>query len=224
MKLHYNIRLGREPIVMSSVRVSASLAVVLFCIPSQGQAFSLPRGAKKCIGVQAYAYDADSMGVNVRAEPDAKASVIGILKRQVFAKDAFDRPFSHAPRFDVIASYHGWLLVEGYAYPDQPEAILPATGWVHGSQVNAQSYMLGDPPTRLYQRKDGAVPLGALKSLSGMSFALLGCDGAWVEVQQRLWKEDGRSSWGIRGWLPSKDLCVEQPTRRKPINICDERP
>jgi hypothetical protein len=209
-----------------TVSIYSAFVILGFCAPAFGQTPSMPKGAKKCVGIHAYANDYDYVGVNVRIAPDSKAPVIGTLKRRVFAKDAYDRPFSQAPFFDVVASYRGWLLIQGYAYPDsETEPPLPVfPGWVHGSQVRVESF--GDrQKTYLYRRKNGVGRIGQINTGIGqMEFALLGCDGSWAEVQQRLLiQAENKEAWGIRAWIAGQDLCVEQPNRRRVVNICVAR-
>lgn len=209
-------------------------ATILSCIPAAGQSMNLPKGASKCTGIQAYADDLgqvysddfDFTGVNVRSAPDLKAPIIGTLKKRFFGRDAYLRPFFHSPRFDVIASYQGWLLVKDYAYPDgETEPPLPASpGWIHGSQIRVESFGFGKQKTYLYRHKKGVGLIGAIDQVGGMDFALIGCDSSWAEVQQRIWiQADRKERKGIRGWLAAKDICSEQPTRRQIINICDGR-
>lgn len=171
------------------------------------------------MGLTAVADDPDPAGLNVRAGPSAAAPVIGVLKLHSFARDAMGRDLLQAPRFAVIGSFRGWLLVDDFAYPDPPHDPLPAgPGWVHGSRVSLRSYDESAPTARLHAAKGGG---DAGVVVGGLRFSVLGCDGRWVEVRERA----GAASTArpLAGWLAAPDTCSEQMSLARPVNPCRSR-
>ena len=101
-----------------------ALALLLSCAPVPAQTGApdtsptsppLPPGAVACRDFTAFANDPDPNGLNVRAEPDAHAKILGRLPPPlVYAAD--DIWYATA---SVIGFKKGWFLIEGGEADDQ---------------------------------------------------------------------------------------------------------
>jgi len=170
-----------------------------------------PADMAHCSGLSGSAEDSDPAGLNVRAGPSLKATVIAVAKLRAFARDALGRELLQAPEFSITGSRGGWLLVAGLRYPDPPvDPALPASGWVHGSRVLVRTY--DDSRSDLHRRPTSDSPA---RAIGGMSFTVLGCTGRWIHVRAT----DGSSA----GWLAAHDVCSEQMRLERPVNPCSRR-
>lgn len=190
-----------------------------------GGGIERPSGMTECMGLSAFSADPDPAGLNMRSGPSVSAPVIGVLREQVFARDAMGRELRQAPVFRILGSYRGWLLVDDLAYPDAPsaddEAALPSgPGWVFGARVMVRSFDETSPTARLYARPDGK---GASQVIAGHGFAVLGCEARWLHVSERVPEGLKPAQSPLTGWLAAPDICVAQMTRAKPVNICRSR-
>ncbi|MEP9353407.1 hypothetical protein ABLE93_07395 [Xanthobacter sp. KR7-65] len=179
------------------------------------QALAIPSETTRCEGLVAFADDPDPAGLNVRGGPSTDAPIVGVLKLHSFARDAVGRELLQAPRFAILGSYRGWLLVDGFAWPDPPDDPLPkGPGWVHGSRVSVRSY--GDGSSRIYPTKAAAT--GA--PVDGLRFSILSCNGSWLEVRERVFSATAKP---IAGWLKAPDACAGQAERAQVVNPCSRR-
>lgn len=180
----------------------------------------LPAGVMPC-DLRAWTADTDRRGLNVRAQPDARSTVLGTLP----APYKFKSKGENVPdggwltEFTILGFKDGWFLIEGATppgkdyedprvYPRNHPRPYAGRGWVAANKVGA-NYANGD--TRmggLFQAPhidaqwlpatgDGGSPISA----DGGPKKLLACSGFWALVQ---------SYDGVRGWW--RRLCSSQVT------------
>ena len=178
----------------------------------RGDAPNLPAGVEPC-SMTAWSNDKDPAGLNVRAEPSAKAKVLGIVPPpRVMPKkyDAFG-PEPVKAEFKIIGFRDGWFLIADIKAPGVPyDAPYPANlpkpykgrGWVAGNKIGAAPAFTGLPFGRLYKAPHVEARHEMRTGGSDNPFArVLSCSGAWGQVEA----EDGKRGW-VRG------LCANQVT------------
>jgi hypothetical protein len=178
----------------------------------------LPPGTEPC-DLRAWSTDTDKAGLNVRAEPNAKARVLGTLPPPFrFKTESENAPDEgYRTEFYIRGYKDGWFLIDGAMPPgqdyvnDYPKRFpkpYAGRGWVHASKVGAQ-YANGD--TRmggLFQaphadarwtpaKGEGGSPISA----DGGPKRVLACSGFWALVE---------SHDNVRGWW--RRLCSGQVT------------
>jgi hypothetical protein len=208
---------------LSLLGAALACGLLSFTVPGLGQA--LPAGATPC-EMAGYSIDADPRGANIRAEPNAKAKVLGRLAPPQKASqrdDAFPNDGVWRTAFQIIGFKDGWFLIEKAQHPfDDPETIrmvgrrstggvrtYTGRGWIAGSLVGGQySNRGGLPAGALYSepradasRTPAKNALGAEVGADGGPKRVLACDGDWVKVE---------SHDGVTGWWNS--LCSQQVT------------
>jgi hypothetical protein len=188
----------------------------------QAGAASLPAGTIPC-GIRGWSKDEDPNGLNVRAEPNAQAKVLGKLpppyKFKARDKSENTPDGGWLTEFRIIGFKDGWFLIEGAEPPGrryEDERVYPKTapkpyagrGWIAGNKVGAQ-YANGD--TRmggLFQAPHVDAKWTPAKNSFGDRIGadggprrVLACSGTWALVE---------SHDGIRGWW--RRLCSSQVT------------
>jgi len=178
----------------------------------------LPAGTEACF-LKAWSNDADPKGLNVRAEPNGKAKVLGIVpprrKLPPDQNEAVNGPVK--AEFRVIGYRDGWFLIDeieapGIAYGSPYPRALPkpykGRGWVNGRMVGAAYANSGLPNGHLFlaPHADAASSEiveqdGSLLGTGGSPSSLEACSGAWGLVQ---------TTGGKRGWWRS--FCSNQVT------------
>ena len=180
----------------------------------------LSSGITEC-NFSAFSKDRDSAGLNVRAEPDEKARILGRLP--LGHLDPND-PYSTFGA-DVIGYKKGWLLIEhGFEAvwtPQRPrEPVYSGRGWVAANLMTVQ--LLRE---KLKLAPNGASPdVVNLRDVEGEFPAgdfvaprrILGCSGDWVHVEialrpgeKALAKTDAPAG-AVRGW--ANGTCASQTT------------
>jgi hypothetical protein len=204
-----------------------ALAFSLACAPASADTAApnppppsplLPPGTTACSGFGAFANDRDPNGLNVRAEPDAHAKILGRLPPPlVYAAD--DIWYATA---SVIGFKKGWFLIEGGEADDQEDTKTGKTaakfapysgrGWVSANLVTAQ---LGTP---VVEAPDGTssmvVVLDSYQNTKARR--ILSCSGPWLHVEVVLpagvkpeFKTDAPPGT-VRGWVDG--TCETQKT------------
>jgi hypothetical protein len=177
-----------------------------------------PQGIEPC-SLGAWSNDVDPKGLNVRAAPDAKARVLGIVPppwkmpkdREVFG------PEPVKAEFRIIGQKDGWFLIEkikapgtpyGEAYPRHLPQPFMGRGWVNGRMVGAAYAHGGLPEGRLYLSPhadagflDASDKSGNPISADGSPARILACSGWWALIE---------TDTGQRGW--KRSLCSNQVT------------
>ena len=181
----------------------------------------LPSGITEC-NFSAFSKDRDPAGLNVRAEPDGKARILGRLP---LSRMEPNDPYSTFGA-DVVGYKKGWFLIEhGFEAvwtPQRPrEPLYSSRGWVAANLMTAQ--LLRE---KLKLAPDGASPdVVNLRDVRGEgpedSFfvtprRILGCSGDWVHVEialrpgeKALAKTDAPVG-AVRGW--ANGTCASQTT------------
>ena len=181
----------------------------------------LPSGITEC-NFSAFSRDHDPAGLNVRAEPDGNARILGRLP---LGRLEPNDPYSTFGA-DVIGYKKGWFLIEhGFEAvwtPQRPkEPVYSGRGWVAANLMTAQ----------LLREKLKLAPNGAspdvlnLRDVKGEGPAdccfvtprrILGCSGDWVHVEvglrpgeKALTKTDAPAG-AVRGW--ANGTCASQTT------------
>jgi hypothetical protein len=182
---------------------------------------SLPPGTVPC-DLGAWSEDKDPRGLNVRAEPNAQAKVLGRLpppfKFRARNRSENTPPEGWLTEFRIIGFKDGWFLIEGAqppgkeyenadVYPRRPPTPYSGRGWVAGNKIGA-AYANGD--TRmggLFQAPHvdakwtpAKTKLGGELGPDGGPNRILACSGTWALVE----------SSGVRGWW--RRLCSNQVT------------
>lgn len=188
----------------------------------RAKAAQLPEGTTPC-EFGAWSQDRDPKGLNVRAEPNVNAKILGTLpppyKFRAKNKSENTPPGGWLTEFTVVGYKDGWFLIEGAtppgkeyeqenAYPDNAPKPYAGRGWVAGNKIGAQ-YANGD--TRmggLFQAPHvdakwtpGKTKLGGEIGPDGGPKRILACSGFWALVD---------SYDGVRGWW--RRLCSSQVT------------
>ncbi|HRE20767.1 MAG TPA: hypothetical protein PKW21_07015, partial [Rhabdaerophilum sp.] len=179
---------------------------------------AVPVGVEPC-AIHGWSEDRDRKGLNVRAAPDSKAKIVGIVpppRKMPPTEEAFG-PEPVKAEFRIAGYKDGWFLIDeikapGVAYDIKYPRGLPqpfaGRGWVIGKMVGAALANGGLPEGRLYaaphvdaQSREILNRDGTRMSLDGTKFKLLACSGPWglIEVEG-----------GHRGWWRS--LCSNQAT------------
>jgi len=181
----------------------------------------LRSGITEC-NFSAFSKDRDPAGLNVRAEPDGKARILGRLP---LSRMEPNDPYSTFGA-DVVGYKKGWFLIEhGFEAvwtPQRPrEPVYSGRGWVAANLMTAQ--LLRE---KLKLAPDGASPdVVNLRDVRGEgpedSFfvtprRILGCSGDWVHVEialrpgeKALAKTDAPAG-AVRGW--ANGTCASQTT------------
>jgi len=181
----------------------------------------LPEGTEPC-SLRAWSDDRDPKGLNVRAEPSAKARVLGTLPPPYRLKTGGSENTPEGgwlTEFRIIGFKDGWFLIEGATppgkeyedekkYPRNAPKPYSGRGWVAANKVGA-NYANG--ATRMgglfqapfvdalwmpAQRK-----LGGPLDTDGGPKRIFACSGHWGLVE---------SHDGVRGWW--RRLCSSQVT------------
>src|ERR1700677_3435117 len=188
----------------------------------------LPSGITEC-NFTAFSRDHDPAGLNVRAEPDGNARILGRLP---LGRLEPNDPYSTFGA-DVIGYEKGWFLIEhGFEAvwtPQRPkEPVYSGRGWVAANLMTVQ----------LFREKLKLAPSGAspdvlnLRDVKGEGpddgdfvtpRRILGCSGDWVHVEvglrpgeKALAKTDAPAG-AIRGW--ANGACASQTTPCVPYDL-----
>jgi len=180
----------------------------------------LPSGITEC-NFSAFSRDHDPAGLNVRAEPDGNARILGRLP---LGRLEPNDPYSTFGA-DVIGYKKGWFLIEhGFEAvwtPQRPkEPVYSGRGWVAANLMTAQLLL-----EKLKLAPNGASPdVLDLRDVKGEAAAgdfvtprrILGCSGDWVHVEiglspgeKALAKTDAPAG-AVRGW--ANGTCASQTT------------
>jgi len=180
----------------------------------------LPSGITEC-NFSAFNRDRDPAGLNVRAEPDANARILGRLPTLTDPPQAYSTFGA-----DVIGYKNGWFLIEhGFEAvwtPRRPkEPVYSGRGWVAANLMTAQ----------LLREKLKLAPSGAapevldLKDVKGEGpedccfvtpRRILGCSGDWVHVEvglrpgEKALARTDAPAGAVRGW--ANGTCASQTT------------
>ena len=203
----------------------ALLALLLLSAPTRADTTApdplptrpLPAGTTPC-HFAAMSNDVDPNGLNVRAEPDGRAKLLGRLPPPlVWAGDV--RWYAEAT---VIGFKKGWFLIEGGEADDQVDdktgepaakfAPYAGRGWVSANLLTAQ---LGSP---VVETPDGnsslVVQLDSYQETK--THRILSCSGPWLHVEialpkgvKPLVKTDAPAGM-VRGWVDG--TCGNQRT------------
>jgi hypothetical protein len=180
----------------------------------------LPSGITEC-NFSAFSRDRDPAGLNVRAEPDGNARILGRLPT------ATDSPQAYSTfGADVIGYKKGWFLIEhGFEAvwnPQRPrEPVYSGRGWVAANLMTAQ----------LLREKLKLAPSGASPDVLDLKGAkgegpedccfvtprrILGCSGDWVHVEiglssgEKALAKTNAPAGAVRGW--ANGTCASQTT------------
>jgi hypothetical protein len=179
---------------------------------------NLPQGIEPC-SLGAWSNDTDPKGLNVRAAPDAKARVLGIvppLWKMPKGREVFG-PEPVKAEFRIVGQKDSWFLIEkiaapgtpyGEAYPRHLPQPFKGRGWVNGRMVGAAYAHGGLPEGRLYLSPhadagflDASDKSGNPISADGSPARILACSGWWALIE---------TDTGQRGW--KRSLCSSQVT------------
>ena len=182
---------------------------------------TLPPGTEPC-NLGAWSEDHDPHGLNVRAEPSAKARVLGTLPPPYRLKMGGSENTPEGgwlTEFRIIGFKDGWFLIEGAKppglsyederkYPRNAPKPYAGRGWVAASKVGASYANGGTRMGGLFQAPfidakwtPAKRKLGGALDTDGGPKRILACSGYWGLVES----EDG-----VRGWWRS--LCSNQVT------------
>lgn len=167
-------------------RVSAAAFFVAVLVAA-GKDAPPTAGAVRACSVYAYVIDKDPKGVNVRAEPNGKAKILGALREWT--------------ELQITGVQNGWLRIAGVSYENDDGSAredLPQSGWVSRRFVGTETrnygdvseYFLHESPDEKSKRV-GDPENGTMK--------IVDCDGTWAKVEA----PNGKS-----GWLPSIARCA----------------
>jgi hypothetical protein len=181
----------------------------------------LPSGITEC-NFSAFSRDHDPAGLNVRAEPNGNARILGRLPPGPLGPNDSYSTFGA----DVIGYEKGWFLIEhGFEAvwtPQRPkEPVYSGRGWVAANLMTAQ----------LLREKLKLAPNGAspdvldLRDVKGEGpedccfvtpRRILGCSGDWVHVEvglrpgEKALAKTNAPAGAVRGW--ANGTCASQTT------------
>ena len=178
----------------------------------------LPAGTEPC-SLYAWSNDTDPKGLNVRAEPNAKAKVLGIVppprKLPPDQNEAVAGPVK--AEFRIVGYRDGWFLIDeieapgikyGSPYPRALPKPYKGRGWVNSRMVGAAYANGGLPSGHLFVSPHADASSsevldqeGELLGVGGSPTGLQACSGSWGLVQ---------TTGGKRGWWRS--FCSNQVT------------
>jgi hypothetical protein len=182
---------------------------------------TLPAGTEPC-DLRAWSADPDRNGLNVRAEPSAKARVLGKLPPPYRFKGGGSEntpPAGWLTEFRIIGYRDGWFLIEGAQppgkryedaarYPRNAPKPYAGRGWVASSKVGATFANGGTRGGGLFQAPHADAHWMAAKNQHGAPLdgdfgpkRIFACSGLWALVE---------SHDGVRGWW--RALCASQVT------------
>jgi hypothetical protein len=182
---------------------------------------ALPDGTEPC-ELGAWSEDRDPHGLNVRAEPSAKARVLGTLPPPYRLKMGGSENTPDGgwlTEFRIIGFKDGWFLIEGATppgkeyedekkYPRNAPKPYAGRGWVAANKIGASYASGGTRPGGLFQAPftdakwtPAQRKLGGPLDTDGGPKRVLACSGYWGLVE---------SHDGVRGWWRS--LCSNQVT------------
>jgi hypothetical protein len=181
----------------------------------------LPEGTEPC-SLGAWSDDRDPKGLNVRAEPSAKARVLGTLPPPYRLKTGGSENTPEGgwlTEFRIIGFKGGWFLIEGATppgkeyedekkYPRNAPKPYAGRGWVAASKVGANYANGATRMGGLFQAPfvdamwmQAARKLGGTLDTDGGPKRIFACSGHWGLVE---------SDDGVRGWW--RRLCSNQVT------------
>lgn len=189
------------------------LGSVLLAAPAPAQQPELPPGATAC-DIWAWSADEDPKGLNVRAEPSAKAPIVGVIPGPVKVRGG-EAGEKERSQFRIAGYKDGWFLVsdlpENAMRSDSKKYVIKGgSGWVSARLVGLAIYagaLTAEPrddapitvwlsPEKNRERSDG-------NSIRYKRLKLLSCQGDWIEAET----EHGK------GW--AKELCGN------PLAVCN---
>jgi hypothetical protein len=180
---------------------------------------NLPPGTMAC-NFGAYSIDKDRKGLNVRAEPSARAHILGTLPPPY----RFKAKGNNVPEggwrteFLVIGTKHGWFLIQGAkppgqeyedarVYPKNHPRPYAGRGWVAGNKIGANFANGATRMGGLFHAPDADARWRRVTDRLGNEIGadtspdrILACSGLWALVEKN----------GIRGWW--RHLCSNQVT------------
>jgi hypothetical protein len=181
----------------------------------------LASGITEC-NFSAFSKDSDPAGLNVRAEPDANARILGRLP---MGRLGPNDPYSTFGA-DVIGYKKGWFLIEhGFEAvwtPQRPrEPVYTGRGWVAANLMTAQLLRekLKLAPSHV---SPDVVDLHDVKGEGPEDCCfvtprrILGCSGDWVHVEiglgqgEKQLAKTGAQDGAVRGW--ANGTCASQTT------------
>lgn len=177
----------------------------------------LPAGTEPCTLMTAWSIDTDPAGLNVRAQPSARARVVGIVPPPWTAPGRDGEPGeTYRSDFEVAGYRDGWFLIRGIKapgveygerYPRSRPQPYRGQGWVSARMVGAALANGGLPGGRLYQApnrhsssREVSRPDGERIGAGDVIQRLHACSDRWglIEIQNE------------RGWW--NGLCSNQVT------------
>ena len=183
----------------------------------------LPTGVTAC-AFDALANDPQPVGLAIHDAPRSDAPVLGRLPAIRDADASAYGRDGEIPEIHVIGSRDGWFLIQGAAYqePCRPK-LYAGRGWVDGKLIT--THMFRDTLKKTPSNTAADVVYLYGTDPEGFSYSpysieagqILGCSGAWFEVE--LWLPGGRSVFGaavpgdgtVRGWTDRS--CTQQQNR-----------
>jgi hypothetical protein len=200
----------REPGLLAPLQGEAEIAAEQAALAA-GRA-KLPAGTEPC-DLGAWSADNDAAGLNVRAEPSARARVLGKLPPpRKFPRNEAAPPEGLRSTFRIVGYRDGWFLIEGAKPPggeDYPRGLprpYSGRGWISARMAGAAfaNSGLGGGWLWLSPHADAATrpaksAAGEPISVDGGPKRILACSGLWALVE---------SGDGTRGWW--RRLCSSQ--------------
>jgi hypothetical protein len=162
--------------------------------------------------VSAYRNDPDPKGTNLRAAPNAKAAIVGVIPPAPPGENLED---TTETEFDVVGYKDGWFLVRNLS-----RGAFKGEGWVYGKLITgapSSMKLLAAPANNAKMVAslfhDGTDKNGDY-SYGPDSFEVLqihACQGRFVEVTLRRVADEGKKpNPSMHGWL--EGLCSNQLT------------
>ena len=201
------------------VSVPLGLLALACCLP-HASAQPLPADTAAC-SMSGFAISTDRKGTPVRAEPDAKAKILGRLAppqkaREVDKEDVPPSDEVWRTQFQIIGFKEGWFLIENALHPyDDPNRrgvlgrrstggvkTYAGRGWISLAHVGGKYtyYHRTMPMGALWEQPDENAKRLAAKNSGDAPIQggnqpkkILGCAGEWVKVES----PDGVTGWWI---------------------------
>lgn len=171
----------------------------------------LAAAAAPACNLSAYSTDTDRAGLNVRAEPSARARIVGVLPPPQDGPAADDEP-PLPVEMHIVAGRDGWVEIDHAEFGDyglgEPGVVFTGRGWVSGRLV---SFDVQDPnvyaaPERVAEVIDAAAEDGEFINVR----RVLSCTGEWAEVEGDITTDVSVRGRPVKGWV--RDTCSNQVT------------
>ena len=192
--------IGRRTSHLRSKLLSCGLLIL-----ATGDAHAREAGIYRTCSFTAFVTETDPAGLNVRAGPSSRHTVIGTLPPVYLSQD--EPPVSAMVEVQVDASQSGWFRIrdarDNVLIVDTPRSMYRGRGWVSGRSLTIKSQ--AKAARDVANRRGGPIKIAGTDFDAGNFVStshIADCVGGWVLTMNEKYK--------FRGWL--NRICGIQET------------